>query len=103
MTHPDNLTGADVFDVPDEGLSPTDPAALVPWLRALPVGTVLLDARERAWQLRIQRMSAPPTFLLTGSTSPYRLGRPADMHSMVKHAPFRVLWTSGGTGQRRGA
>lgn len=74
----------------------TEPVDVVAWLRALPVGTVLLDGRGRAWQLRAQRTTGRSTFLLTGSTSPYRLAAIADMRAVAKSAPFRVLWTPGG-------
>lgn len=91
--HPDSVTGADVFAVPDESLSPTDPAELVPWLRALPVGSVLLDKNEVAfqvWELAKHEVVYPA--LLGGGI--YHRNRDSDMRDLCRLGPFRVLWTS---------
>lgn len=95
MTHPDNLTGADVFDVPDRSLSPTDPAELVTWLRALPNGTVLLDKNEVAFQVwKLAKHEVIHPAILGGGI--YHRNRDADMRDLCRLGPFRVLWTSGG-------
>ncbi len=94
MNHPDDLTGADVFDVPDTSLSPTDPAELVPWLRALPVGSVLLDREGDAWQLR-EANSKHLRFRCTSGESHYLYDDPS-IPEMTDWAPYRLVWTSGG-------
>lgn len=92
--HPDSLTGADVFDVPDETLSPTDPAQLVPWLRALPVGAILFDKYGDAWQVR--NPSLHPRISCVAGQKGYYLGNNYDMGEMAQWAPYRIVWTSGG-------
>lgn len=100
-THPDNLTGADVFDAPDTSPSPTEPGELVPWLRALPVGTVLLDKHQRAWQVgRTGRRAS--CLMLVNFASPFLLDNDSDMAQVCHSGPFRVLWSSGG-GHRKDA
>lgn len=98
MTHPDSLTGADVFDVPDESLSPSGPAELVAWLRALPVGTILRDNLGAAWHLDDRPSGHPPTraWLATGDEHRYMLDSAVDMATMAAWRPFRIIWTSGG-------
>ena len=97
-THPDSLTGADVFAVPDRSLSPIDPAQVVPWLRALPVGTILRDDLGAAWHLDDRPGSHPSTraWLATGDEYRYQLDNPTDMATMAAWRPFRIIWTSGG-------
>jgi len=94
VTHPDDLTGADVFDVPDTGLSPTDPDELVPWLRALPVGTVLLDKNEIAFQVW-ERYDHEAVFPAVVDNRIYHRNQDSDMRDLSRRGPFRVLWTSG--------
>ncbi len=94
MTHSDRLTGADVFDVPDASLSPTGPAELVAWLRALPIGAVLLDKYEDAWQVR--KSGLHPRVSCVADQKGYYLGNDYDMREMTQWAPFRLIWSSGG-------
>jgi len=93
-SHPDQLTGADAFDVPESGLSPTDPAGLVPWLRALPVGTVLLDNDNDAWQVRQTTSGHVYMRCVVGDKSAYLNGKYAS--EVVAWAPFRIIRSSGG-------
>ena len=92
--HPDTLTGADVFDAPDESLSPTDPVRLVPWLRALPIGTILLDKYGDAWQVR--NLGLHPRISCVAGQKGYYLGNDHGMREMAEWAPYRIAWTSGG-------
>lgn len=98
MTHPDSLAGADVFHVPDRSLSPTDPAQIVPWLRAQPVDTILRDHLGAAWRLHERPGGHPSTraWLATGDEYRYQLDDPTDMATMAAWRPFRIIWTSGG-------
>lgn len=98
MTHPDDLTGADVFDVPDTSLSPTDPGEIVAWLRALPVGTILRCEGGEAWHLDDRPGGDPSTraFTCTGDEFRYMLDDEVAMATMASWRPFRVLWSSGG-------
>lgn len=107
LRDPDQLTGADVFDVPDAGLSPTDPAELVPWLRALPVGTVLLDNDGDAWQVMrvtIHPHRADPYDRVVLSCAAMSWQWPTDLLGLddeqcaeMRHqAPFRIIWSGGG-------
>lgn len=95
MTHPDDLAGADVFDVPGTSLSPTDPAQVVPWLRALPLGSVLLDNEGDAWQSYGGGASSP-YFLGIGSLKVWSTAIDDDMAQLAAWGPFRAVWTSGG-------
>lgn len=103
MTNPDNLTGADVFDVPDTSLSPTNPAELITWLRDRPVGTVLLDKDERAWQLRQWSFASDRGHVANWSWyganarhEAYDRFNETRLLLLAEHGPFRVIWTSGG-------
>jgi len=88
VTHPDQLTGADVFGVPDASLSPTGPDELVAWLRALPVGAVLLDRNGDVWQRRDHGgwRSITDEFIYSIE----------DFRGLTGYAPFRLIWSSGG-------
>lgn len=93
MAHPDSLTGADVFAVPDRSLSPTDPAELVAWLRALPLRAVVLDNEDDACQIKYDGPLVPYRLAWAGGS--VNLG--ADRAGMLAaRAPFRLIWTSGG-------
>lgn len=95
MTHPDSLAGADVSDVPDASLSPSDPAQLVTWLRALPAGTVLLDENEIAFQVW-GSSSGGEIYPASRVPAVYRRGQDDDMRALCNLGPFRVIWSSGG-------
>ena len=95
-THPDSLTGADMFDVPDASLSPTDPAELVAWLRALPVGAILLDRQDSAWQLRHTSGGHAYLRCVVGDKGCYLSDDYGMTETMVEFAPYRLVWTSGG-------
>lgn len=89
MTHPGDLAGA---DVPYTSLSPTDPAELVPWLRALPVGSVLLDRRTDAWQTRQANGDGPIIIsCVTGGKSTYLEDKYAADY-LAEWAPFLLAW-----------
>lgn len=104
MTHPDQLTGADVFDVPDDSLSPTDPGELVAWLRALPLDTILRDERGEAWKFTEypgRPLSRPVTrpfqaFACTGEDELYLVRDEGDMAKLAGFGPFRLIWSTGG-------
>lgn len=70
----------------------TEPLDVVAWLRALPVGTVLLDSGSVAWQLRLfaRNLSAVPA---DGWGESHNLAREDHARDMARHAPFRLLWT----------
>jgi len=88
--------GADVFDVPDTSLSPTEPDQLVPWLRALPVGAVLLDRRADAWQARKANGDGPIIIsCVTGGKGTYLEDKYAADY-LAEWAPYRLVWTSAG-------
>jgi hypothetical protein len=95
MTHPDTLTGADVFDVPDESLSPSDPAELVAWLRALPAGAILIDKSGNAWQLR-QTSGDQAYIRCVAGQKGYYLSDDYGMNEMAEWAPYRLVWSSSG-------
>lgn len=101
-THPDSLTGADVFDVPDTSLSPAYPDGLVEWLRELPPDTVLLDRDSRAWQLLQWSFEngrgGVANWAWFGANVHAAYGRfnETELRKFAEHAPFRVIWTSGG-------
>lgn len=86
------------LDIPDESLSPTDPAELVPWLRALPVGAIVLDKLGDAWQVRQATAGHPYIRCVAGDKSGY-LASDREAREMVEWAPYRLVW-SGGAGQR---
>lgn len=78
----------------------TEPTDVVAWLRALPVGTVLLDSSTDAWKLASfpTAQGAAPfvAFECTNDDYRYRLDDAVDMATMAAWRPFRVLWTPGG-------
>ncbi len=90
-----DLTGADVFDAPDTSLSPTDPAELVAWLRALPVGTVLIGRDGTAFQIHPfgRRTAVIPAWPGGGL---YHRESDRHMRDLAAHGPFRLIWSSGG-------
>lgn len=73
-------------------LSPPDPAELPAWLRALPVGTVLLDHFDVVFQA--QALVAHTIFIPAWAGGGiFHTNRDGDMRDLCKHAPFRVLHT----------
>ena len=94
-THPDQKTGADVFDVPDASLSPTDPDRLVMWVLGLPAGAILLDKLGDAWQLR-QTTGGQPYIRCVAGDKGYYLGSDCRVREMGEWAPFRLIWSSVG-------
>lgn len=79
----------------------SEPVDVVAWLRALPVGAVLLDKDGMAWQLHVLgrgpgRLSTDPdrtAFHCAVDGSPPRWRAvDEDMRQMARWAPFRVLW-----------
>jgi hypothetical protein len=93
--------------VADAEVSPTDPAELVPWLRALPVGSVLLDNDGDAWQ--VMRVTIHPhradpydrvvlsCAAVSWQWSTDLLDRDDEQCAEMSHqAPFRVLHTPDG-------
>lgn len=80
----------------------TGPVDVVAWLRALPVGAVLLDGREppRVWQVRLryseyhERLAEREFMALVmgGSEEFYELGDDEDAALVAAEGPFRVLW-----------
>lgn len=85
----------------------TQPVDVVAWLRALPVGAVLLSTREperpRAWQVRPwHRYCGAHTrdeftaLVMAGSEEAYDVGDDEDAAMAAEEAPFRVLWTPEG-------
>jgi hypothetical protein len=75
--------------------SPADPADLVTWLRALGLGTVLIDKDGIAWQVQ-PFMRHTAVYPADGWGEPHDQGRDTDMRDLAKHAPFRVLHAPGG-------
>lgn len=77
----------------------TEPVDVIAWLRALPVGTVLLDSGADAWQCtRVPPdegggegftafRCVPEEYLLC------EVDEQQHMVYMARFAPFRVLWT----------
>lgn len=85
----------------------TEPTDVVAWLRALPVGTVLLGLRDperpRAWQVRpwyeyhgTGGGSEFTALVMCGSEEAYEVADDDDMATLAAEGPFRVLWTPGG-------
>lgn len=87
----------------------TEPVDVVAWLRALPVGTVLLARGDshtpRAWQVRMWLEPTPPwepkprefaALLMCGSGEAYELADDDDMAMIAAEGPFQLLWTPGG-------
>lgn len=71
----------------------TEPVDVVAWLRALPVGTVLLDRDRDAWQLvGINEL----TFMCVDGSLTADVDSDYQMAAMSEYAPFLVLWTPGG-------
>lgn len=84
----------------DEPLEVTEPTDVVAWLRALPVGTVLLaegaHGMPRAWQVRPLWDERRSGLMLAGSEEVYQVADDDDMSVVAGEGPFRVLWTPGG-------
>ncbi len=72
----------------------TDPVDVIAWLRALPVGAVLLDKDGDAWQLC--KGLLPTAFQRIGGTYDYPVQYDEYMNRVARDAPFRVLWRPGG-------
>jgi hypothetical protein len=80
----------------------TEPLDVVAWLRALSVGTVLLDGREppRVWQVRLRcsdyhdRLQEREfaALVMGGSEEFYELGDDEDAGMVAAEGPFRVLY-----------
>ncbi|HEY3872844.1 MAG TPA: hypothetical protein VGM10_31090 [Actinocrinis sp.] len=81
---------------------PTDPAALGPWLRALPNGTTLRTTLGTACQIGLGYCVGGPddpehegydfgALLLAGSDYPFDLGDGDDLAKLTEYAPFTVL------------
>jgi hypothetical protein len=79
----------------------TEPVDVVAWLRALSVGTVLLDEHEppRAWQVRpwceYAHRADPREFaalVMAGSEEAYELGDEQDVRMVAAEGPFQVLY-----------
>jgi hypothetical protein len=74
----------------------TEPVDVVAWLRALPVGTVLLSADRVAWQVRADGGPADVVYSATGGYF-YRGDEP-EMTELANEGPFLVLWMPPGGG-----
>lgn len=76
----------------------TEPVDVVAWLRALPVGTVLLDSSCEAWQSGYMEShyASVVAFHCVGDDYAFRIDSAVDMATMAAFRPFRVLWTPGG-------
>jgi hypothetical protein len=84
-----------------EPLEITEPVDVVAWLRALPLGTVLLDGKGRAWQKRLWHehtycydIESPvefPALVMAGSEEAYDLRDDDDTAIAAGEGPFDVL------------
>lgn len=92
---------ADLEVTPDpDPVELTDPVDVVAWLRALPVGTVLLDREQRAWQLRQWSWSSERGHVANwawyGANTHLAYNVPNGLTAFAAERPFRVLWMPGG-------
>ena len=85
--------------------SPSDPTELVAWLRALPVGTVLLDFREKpkAWMVQVfphhsdaDGRCDETVLVMTGMQFVFWRCLDKELLHLTEFAPFRVLHTPAG-------
>ncbi len=78
----------------------TEPLDVVAWLRALPVGTVLLDSDGDAWQLTAQTNwwgeFDHAAFMCIDNVIRARLDDETMLSSLAEWAPFRVLYVPPG-------
>lgn len=111
MSGPHHLQRAVPLDAEPEPVEVTDPLDVVAWLRALPVGTVLLDEKQvppRAWQKRpwhehthCYDRPSPLEFealVMAGSEEAYDLRDDDDTAMVAAEGPFRVLYMPPGSG-----
>ncbi len=88
--------------LPPEPLEVSEPVDVVAWLRALPMGTVLLDRSRRGWQVRIWHehthcydVESPREFealLMAGSEEAYDLRDDDDAAMVAGEGPWQVAW-----------
>ena len=76
----------------DQDIGTPPPAARFAWIRALPVGAILTDARGDAWQIRRTTAGRPYIACITGGKSGYLASDP-ELAELAEWAPFRLVWT----------
>jgi hypothetical protein len=93
-----STTTADPAGCPPEAPTIAAWLATAAWLAELPVGTVLLDDKRRAWQVLLAQsglFGAGPepvgVLAAVGDAMHYEQAYQSDMRIVALHAPFRVI------------